>query len=623
MVCGVMLNQLQQVFLVTSALLGTVSMSAMSAAWAETVSTDQRIEEQEPGSNARRSSLVTGHESLVTSHWSLVTSHEFLDDSEGRMTNDDGQMTHDQPATTVEEWLAQIEASLVQITGVRIETTESGLQVVLETVEGELTTPATQTIGNAVIADIPNAVLALPEGEEFQQANPIEGIALVSVTGLPNNRVRVAITGVDAPPTTNLSVEASGLVLAVTPGTGVTDPNEEAIQVVVTATRTEEDILDVPRSVTVITREEIEEQSQLTTNLQDILSQTVPGLAPPTFSTDFNASLRGRNPQILIDGVPISSNQDAGFSPLTSIAPSAIEQIEVVRGPSAVFGEGATGGVINIITRSPSEDELTTTVEARVNSRGDLAAGSFGTYLEYGFSGTSAPVDYVFNFAWESFGVTFDGAGDQIPRIGLFGNGDENGRSINVLGRLGVNIDENQRLQASVNHFDVSNEIEFINDPTADDDPDADKARVLERDIEFIDLPDGDTRRYTNVSLNYSHEDIFGSQLRLQGFYRNNFNYFGVPFQDTFSSGFSSGAFIVGGQQSERFGGRVEIETPFSETFNLLWGADYSQEEASFPRQLLDDEFLASGFRVARVAEEVDFVPPYTVENLGLFAQAQ
>ncbi|XQQ06749.1 MAG: hypothetical protein EDM05_57735 [Leptolyngbya sp. IPPAS B-1204] len=69
---------------------------------------------------------------------SFVTGHLSLDNPEGQMTNDNGQITNDQPATTVEEWLAQIEASLVQITGVRVETSETGLEIVLETAEGEL-----------------------------------------------------------------------------------------------------------------------------------------------------------------------------------------------------------------------------------------------------------------------------------------------------------------------------------------------------------------------------------------------------------------------------------------------------------------------------------------------------
>ncbi|QYO63305.1 hypothetical protein [Leptolyngbya sp. 7M] len=44
----------------------------------------------------------------------------------------------EQPAVTIEDWIAQIEASLVQITGVRVETTETGLQIILETADGTI-----------------------------------------------------------------------------------------------------------------------------------------------------------------------------------------------------------------------------------------------------------------------------------------------------------------------------------------------------------------------------------------------------------------------------------------------------------------------------------------------------
>jgi len=520
------------------------------------------------------------------------------------------------PATTVSEWMAQIEASQVQITGVRVETTDAGLSVVLETLEGELTAPTTRTVGNAVIAEIPNAGLDLPEGEPFEAFGPAEGIALVSVTELPDGSVQVSITGTDAPPAAQVGTEAGNLVLSVVPGAAsavAEDP--EAIQVVVTATRTEEELQDVPRSVTVITREEIEQQSNLTTNLTDILGQTVPGFGPPTQRySNFPQTLRGRNVQVFIDGVPISTNQNtAGATTLRSIAPSAIERIEVVRGPSAAFGEGATGGVINIITRQP-EETFTQTLEARINSRGDFAGDSFGTYLEYGISGRSDPFDYVVNASWETFGFAFDGAGDRIP---LSNAAPENGRAINLLGKFGVS-DETQRLQLSINYFDDTNAIEFINDPDVDSDPQADKARVLGQDFDFIGLDNTGAREYTNLSLNYSHEDVLGSRLNLQGFYRSNFNRFVDPFvfEGTASSGIT--------QDSTRWGGRLDIETSFTETLDVLWGIDYSQEESRQDRQLIDtNDFINSGFQVIRFTEEATQTPPYNVQNFGLFAQAQ
>jgi iron complex outermembrane recepter protein len=303
-----------------------------------------------------------------------IGGHGSLEQLETPRTNDPEPMTRnsvldlnemEQPATTVAEWFAQMETALVQITGVRIETTETGLQVVLQTAEGELSAPATETVGNALIADIPNAVLALPEGKEFQSANPAEGIALVSVTGLPNNRVRVAITGVDAPPTAEVRTEVQGLVFGVTPGTE-TDAaqDEEAIQVVVTgeqeegyvvdnattATRTDTPIRDVPQSIQVVPQQVLEDQRP--NSLSDAL-RNVSGISSGNSSLQNFESpiIRGfdATTSIFTNG---TRNTVGGFS--LSFETANVERIEVLKGPASVlYGQAEPGGIINLVTELP------------------------------------------------------------------------------------------------------------------------------------------------------------------------------------------------------------------------------------------------------------------------------
>jgi len=63
---------------------------------------------------------------------------------------------------------------------IRLEQTENGLDIVLETAAGQqLQVDATKfrIEGNSLIADIPNAVLVLPEGQTFAAENPTEEIA--------------------------------------------------------------------------------------------------------------------------------------------------------------------------------------------------------------------------------------------------------------------------------------------------------------------------------------------------------------------------------------------------------------------------------------------------------------
>jgi iron complex outermembrane receptor protein len=555
----------------------------------------------------------------------FVTGHLSLDNPEGQMTNDNGQITNNQPATTVEEWFAQIEASLVQITGVRVETSEAGLQVVLETAEGELSAPVTETVGNAVIADIPNAVLALPEGEEFQQANPIEGVALVSVTSLPNNRVRVAITGTEAPPIAAVRAEAQGLVFGVTLG-AETDAaqDEDAIQVVVTATRTEEDILDVPRSVTVVTREEIEQQTALSRNLTDILGTLVPSVGPPNAGRRSDGqNLRGRPPAILIDGVPQVSNNS--FSPVLGfIAPDSIERIEVVPGPSAIYGQGATGGIINIITRQASEERLQNTIEVgtSASAAGDafLTGASFGNYLEYGFSVNEGIFDLVANVSRNDVGNFFDPDGELIPNGNL---GFDDLETLNLFGKVGADFSDQQRLQLSFNHTRNSFPRSAITNPEILEIPGRQFARGIERNVEFRGTEEpGD--RSTNINLSYTNDNLFfNSQAQFVAYYRNSAYRERGAF-DSRNDGFFDGIIRVR-QSDEVFGGRVQFDTSITNRLNLLWGADYEdQRNGTTLVEFFDEDiFDASGGEIAQKVDEATYVPAYDLNNLGLFAQLQ
>ena len=290
------------------------------------------------------------------------------------------------PLTSAQLLVQSPTPEIVQVTAVEANPTEQGVEVILQTTVGEQLTVVNRSSGNSYIADIPNAQLRLPNGEVFgfRSQKPIAGITQITVTNANANTIRVIVTGEAGVPTVELfDSDKEGLIFGVVsvaaspqgqqPQTptpqGVepeieTQPEEplaeeqEEIEITVTATRTEENPQDVPRSLTIINREQIAEQAQSTRDLGNILGKLVPGLSPPTqSSSSFGQTLRGRNVQVLIDGVPLSTTRNT-FHDLRTIDPSAIERIEVLRGPSAIYGDGGTGGVVNIITRTPSEERL-------------------------------------------------------------------------------------------------------------------------------------------------------------------------------------------------------------------------------------------------------------------------
>ena len=148
-------------------------------------------------------------------------------------------------------------------------------------------------------------------------------------------------------------------------------------EIVVTATRFKDSFADKPVNVTVITRTDIQQSSART--LPELLSAET-GIAMRDFFGNNAASstvdmrgfgaAAGQNTLILLDGRRITDPDLSGVQ-WSSIPFASIERIEILRGSGAVlYGDGASSGVINIITRIP----LTLGGSGQVSLRG----GSYG-----------------------------------------------------------------------------------------------------------------------------------------------------------------------------------------------------------------------------------------------------
>ena len=131
--------------------------------------------------------------------------------------------------------------------------------------------------------------------------------------------------------------------------------------IVVTAAKYEKLLKDVPQSVTVIGKEELEKKSGKTLGeiLQDVVGLQVQRYG--AIGAQSSVSLRGMTSSqvlVLIDGRPINKFQD-GLVDLSMIPVNNIASIEIVRGAaSSLYGSNAMGGVINIITKKEAENSV-------------------------------------------------------------------------------------------------------------------------------------------------------------------------------------------------------------------------------------------------------------------------
>jgi len=91
-------------------------------------------------------------------------------------------------------------AQLTQITDVKLNPIEGGISVILKTAAGDRPQVFTTKKDKSLIADVINAQLRLPKGDNFRQENPAPGIKTIEVKQLDTNSIRVTVTGIDDAP---------------------------------------------------------------------------------------------------------------------------------------------------------------------------------------------------------------------------------------------------------------------------------------------------------------------------------------------------------------------------------------------------------------------------------------
>ena len=137
-------------------------------------------------------------------------------------------------------------------------------------------------------------------------------------------------------------------------------PSLEETVTVVASTRTDKRLEDQPMRVEVLDREEIEEKMLMTPGDIVMMLNEMGGMRVQTTSPSLGAAsvriqgMRGRYTRVLSDGLPLFG--DVGGLGLLQIPPMDLGQVEVIKGvASALYGAGAMGGVVNLLSRRPGQ----------------------------------------------------------------------------------------------------------------------------------------------------------------------------------------------------------------------------------------------------------------------------
>ena len=386
------------------------------------------------------------------------------------------------------------------------------------------------------------------------------------------------------------------------------------------ASRTSTSISEIPGTVWVVDQQQLNEQINSGVSLKEAIGKLVPGLdLAPEGRTNYGQNMRGRNVLVMIDGV--SQNSSRGLSrQFDSISPFNVQRVEVLSGASAIYGGGATGGIINIVTKKgeagPARFETQVGASSGFNNSDDLS-----TRIAQSVSGGNEQINARLGVSAEQNEAFYDGAGDQIfidnTQTDLQYN-----RAIDVLGSLGLKFNDEQSLDLLAQYYDSGNHgstgIYFpnLNHNAPSDLEDAELRGGYSTDLEPR------TKRLL-LNANYHHSDVFGQDFYLQASYRKeDDNFYPFPYYNPGKPAGSKGVYFAASQQNFEVSSLKALFAKQWDTLKLTYGVDLDRERFNAEQTTFDALTSSeSGGLDLDKASKAPRYPSYRVDGLSYYAQ--
>lgn len=282
---------------------------------------------------------------------------------------------------------------------------------------------------------------------------------------------------------------------------------------VITASRVEKPLSQIPNTITVIDTEELEQQLSIQHDISTVLGNLVPSFSPSRQKMSGSGeTMRGRSPLYLIDGVPQSNPLRDGGRDGHTIDPFLLERIEVLHGANAIHGLGAAGGIINLITRKPTKEfEQKIKIDTQFQPEDIGESASFG--VSYSLANRWKNSDLLMAFTLRDTGMAYDADGEIVGVDNTQGDTMDTSTFDGFI-KAGYEW-EDSRVELMVNQYQIKGNNSWV---SVAGDVDADiPSTAVKGDI----IGDPAKNKATTASINYSKQDFLGQSLSIKVFHQD------------------------------------------------------------------------------------------------------
>ena len=337
-----------------------------------------------------------------------------------------------------------------------------------------------------------------------------------------------------------------------------------------------------PQVITVINRKQIEDQLSISSDSSQALSNLLPAYSPNTQKLNNSSqTFRGRSVLYMVDGVPQSNPIREGSRSAHTIDLAMVDRIEVIHGASAVHGLGATGGIINFITKSNRSNEVKQHVDVQLTTPTDeISSDTLGYKIGYQVEGSADNFDYLVGLTNEVQGIYLDADGNYVGAATVRGDIMDS-KSHDAFVKLGYWLTDDKRLELEVNKYRLKSRMNFTG-------VDGDRENGVATSSVKGSPPNG-VAPYNDVqttSLFYTDSDLDGMEFKAQVFHQDFEGRYGASNSNSFQDVSIAPVGTLYDQsqnQSEKVGAKFSLtkDDLLNNSLSITTGLDLLQDKTS------------------------------------------